>query len=565
MKRSFFIIPLLSLLLFSACQQQTEVTLSSDDYASPGGYVPEKFIPADVTLFASFSLTDDQQYEAFMNLQDRFESETDAESADFFANGFDQEFGQFGVSFEEDIVPALGDQYRAVMGVRALPTSVSPSEEGEVFAVLTLENPGLMKETMSTLVEAGELSERPLSKVTAYVDSEESTIMAVQGDLLVLSNSVLAFPELFELEDSLFDNENYALLMEQGDSSSMIYGAVFPQNLIDAQESLDAIGALSQAPVGALAYQSFWMSATDEGFDFDAYLQKDASEKDFSFLDFPRQEAYLYKDFPAAGLMAYMETFGLKQSMEQAAELEGEASLAELDANIRSLTGLSSDEFFSFLDKGMAFALHRDEGSIIPSFSIYADVSSDVSLASTFMDTMSQQLGAFTSLIASGVPGGISQSVERMQNADFDSFSMDLGFLADLAAPNPDGSASELKLLEGSSLNLRMGVIRDRMLITTSDAFMDEFYDSIEENEAFSALMRDELSQASEGLVLGDPSQLAGLFNEILNLRGDLGLPEPDQPSLQSMSEFLSNFGAFVASSESSEETVHFVGFLSLD
>lgn len=547
--RFVFFSTLISSVFLTACFGG-EAELGS--HVSEEGLIPEVYLPADLGMVLSYSLNDDEQFTAVQALEDKLGdvgrlSRTVAES-------FNSQFTAAGLSYETDLMPAFGDQFRWVYGAR-------PKEEGaEVFSVTTLTDPSKLVSVFDTLSDAGSFEKKVLSGRDVYVNADKSFYATIHEDLLLVSDTPENLVSMLDQdeEDSLWKVEHYQVAMEDIGQNFVFYGFLFPELY---NETVDLSGGLSIANIpAAIERQSIVVRAEAEGLSFDVNMLADkekAKDSDISFDVVPKADPYLYEEIPAEGLMAYFESYGLEQTLEQASKLGDETTgLDTLRESFRNYFGMDfDDEFMSWFDKGYVLALNQNDSGLFPGITLYVDSSSDPEHAKELMDKLDGQVSGLMSVFEEALPGAISKDTVQIQGEEFTKVSIDLS-----AMPRSESSPLP-SLVTGSVLQLIYGVLDERVLLTTATVWGEESPEMISDSVLYSKL-KDQLDGADQGLILLDAGEIADFAGDLRALREQLGL-DAGVASLD-FEQFLDGFIGLIAQSHTEAYSSTFSGYLML-
>jgi hypothetical protein len=543
--KKLILISLVFVLVLSACGRDKEF----DSHSSGEGLVPEAFVPGDVGVMFSYSLQNEEQYAAVMAMEAGLGDEGRMSRA--VLESLDVQFEGLDLDYEEDLLPAFGEQFRMLFGSRP------GGDEAEAFSVVTLADPDAMSEVLDKLVDAGELDFKNLSSLDAYVDEDGAFYATVYGDLLLLANEpegLVDMPDMDE-EDSLWGAEEYQDGLEDIGADYVFYGMIFPGVFEDDIELPGGFGVGSLPAV--TARQALVVRAAEKGLSFDILVKADkdaAEEAGVSFDTIPRAEPYLYEEVPSSGLMGYIESYGLQQTAAYKNALSGSGDTYDsLDTFFRAYFAMDlEDDILSFLDRGYVVALHQNGLGVMPGLTIFADVSSDEEGAEAFIDKLNEQVGGLTIVLDAALPGAVTKDTTEIGGADFDVLRIDLTEL------EREGDSPLPALVTASDISLAYGLLDDRLLITTALVWEEES-ESIADSSLFQSL-EEELDDLDEGLVLVDAQNIASFAASLRALREQLDLGT-DETSID-FEEFLEGFLGAIAAGETSSYKGRFGGFL---
>ncbi len=522
---------------------------SFEEQLSDEGLTPELYLPGDVGMVLSYSLRNDDQRAAVEALQDKMEGQDFTQTV---AESFNAQFSQAGLDYEKDLMPAFGESFRWIYAAR-------PGQETtEVFSITTLEDAAQLLEAFDTLAEAGAFEKKILSERDVYISEEDAFYVTVYDDLLFMASDAQNLVDMVEQKekDSLWAQDLYQEAIGNFGEEFILYGLLFPQNY-----SEDAgLATLSITDVAAVIdYQSLVVSADVKGLRFDVNVQANkekAQAAGFSFDAVPRAEPYLYEEVPSEGLMAYLESYGLKQTLEEADKLEGgEGSLDQLRVTFRNYFGMDFDEeFMSFFDKAYAFALHEN-GGLLPGISFLVDVSSDEEHAQELINKLDGQISGLTTVFQESLPDAIQKDTVMIGEFEYSRVVFDLSSIPRTAdSPIPS-------VITAGPIQLIYGTSDERLLISMAQVWEEEMGDSVADSVFYKNLDA-ELGGADQGLILLNADGLAGFLETLRALREQLGLEVSDQ-TLQ-MEAFLDQFYGAIARSETGAYSSTFTGYLML-
>ncbi len=521
-------------------------------HVSKDGLIPEQFMPADLGMVLSYSLNDDEQFAAVGVLEEKLGDA--GRLTRTVAESFNSQFSEVGLDYEKDLKPALGEQFRWVYGAR-------PKEEGaEVFSVTTLEDAGKLETVFDTLTDAGSFEKKVLSGMDVYMNADDHFYATIHDDLLLVSDTPENLVSMTEVasKDSLWEVEAYQDGMKEIGQNFVFYGFLFPELYND---SVDLSGGLSIANIpSAIERQSIVVRAADDGFSFDVNMlanKEKAKEAGLSFDVVPKADPYLYKEMPMEGLMAYFESYGLQQTLDQASKLgDDTSSMDTIREAFRNYFGMDfDDDFMSWFDKGYVLALSQNEEGLFPGITIYVDDSSDEEHAKELMDKVDGQLSGLMSIFEEALPGAVTKDTVTIQGEEFSKVTLDLTEL-----PRSENSPLP-SVVTGSSMQLIYGVLDGRVLITTATSWEQDDPETIADSVLYSKL-KGKLDSADQGLILLDAGQLADFATELRSLREQLGLDVSD--SALDLEDFLKGFSGAIAQSHTEAYSSMFSGYLML-
>lgn len=542
------VIALSSSLVLTGCFKKNETSNFSKSNL-------ERYVPADVSAVGSFSLEDEAQVKALRDIEKRLGN--DGRVSKTLTDGFENQLGESGLDFEQDLLPALGDNYRVLFASQKI------SEEDAIgYSVVSLEDPDALEASLDRLTEEGDLDNTKLNKFNAYVDSEANFYSSIQGNVLLISSTADGLVSMVEQDEktSLANDDTYKEVLKEAGSGNLFHVVLFPQNSPDMEEfSGFSIGSIP----AVLEYQSFALKAAANGFNFDAYVQADkelAKEQGVSFDNIPRSKPYLFAEVPSEDLMFYFESYGLQQTFEQAESLGDESgALDALDeATTSFLSADLQEELLAFMGKGYVVSAHQNGDSIVPGISFYVDASGDTGAAEAVLAQIDGQLSGLLILLQSALPGAITKGTTTVNGSAISQLVVDLSKI-DTAGT---GQSALPPVLGDTKISLSYGLVGDRLLITLADAWGGEGYINVAESDLYKELAK-ELGRVDEGLILLDAQGFASFVESLSELRGslDLGIDE----SQINFGEILDGFTGAIAASDTTSTNTHFRGIFKLN
>jgi hypothetical protein len=529
---------------------------------SAEGLLPEEFLPKDAGIFAGYSVMNDDQFAALQNLKTKADFAGDISKS--ISDRVDSSLSGLGLSYETDLKPALGGKFRLVYTEKpkeAINGEVAEESISEKFAVVTLMDPAKMQTILIAMVDGGRIMKQNVSGMDVYKGEDGVNYMAIHKDLLLIASdpeSLIAMTKL-EKGESLWDSETYQDFMEKGADESIFYGAVDPSSYTGGL-SAGLSGIATSGVAGVIKYEGVLVKAEESGFKFDFFVVADeekAKETDVVFDSIPKIKSYLLSEVPNQGLVIYVESYGLKQSMEDleksAAEEDEESSFAGIEEYARTYFGMDlKEDILAFLDKGYVFAFHKNGEEIIPGITIYADVSSAPDKARTFLDKLDGQITGLMITLEQALPGAVSKGTVDVNGEILNMVRVDMSKI-----PNTDGSPLPA-VVTTSSLEIVYGILGDRLLITTAPIWQGDAVEKVSDGSLYKSL--DQHVSNGEGLVLFDSGNAGEFFAALRALREQLQL-EISEPMLAA-EDVLKVFEGFIGRSETSKYEVHSSGYL---
>jgi hypothetical protein len=545
-----------SALIFSSCGEKK---VSFDEQASGSGLMPEQFIPSDIGMIFSYSLLNDEQFAATEKILEKIGNPEKA--SETISESFAKQFDGAEIDYQTDLEPAFGEQYRVVFAAKSGPETASGSTT-LAYSVIALQDSAALEVALKKLESDGKLSSEDVGGEDVFKSKDSAFYATLHEDLFFVSDSpesILGMIKMKEAE-SLWASDTYQNDIEKIGGDHVFYALIYPQLFNQMQSQIATAGLGVQGMAAILLNEGVVVRAESDGFRFDGFAtgdEKKAKElgTNVSFDSVPKTEAYLYKEIPSSGLMLYIESNGIKQTLEFAEELNSEDyDLESLGTSVKNYFGMDlKEEILSFLDKGYALALYQNNESIIPDGVIYFDVSSDEENAQKFIDKVDAQLSGLLVIVEQAIPGAVSKGTTEIEGVEISSLEIDLSTL-----PNVTGSTLPAAVT-GSSIKLSYGIIGDRLLISTSSSWEEEDFTPISKSGLYKQLSS-KLEDVDEGLILIDAEAIGNFLKSLKALRDELGLDVADF----SFEKLLDGFVGGIAAGKSEAYESKLGGFIKI-
>ncbi len=542
-----------SVVAFSSCGGGVDFS----SHTSASGLMPEKFLPANAGMIISYSLENDEQYQNVQKIEGALGDA--GRLSRTFADQFDASFKEVGLEYDRDLEPAFGDQFRFVYAARMVGSDTSTSTP-ETFSVVTLQDASRLENVFQVLVDAKEVDEKTVDGQTVYVNNDQGFYATIHEDLLLMASTadnLMAMTSQDE-DESLWATDEYQDALEDVQDDHVLYAMLFPAHYL-GDIDVPGIFTLNDIPT-VIDHQTLVVRADETGLRFQAYVNanKDkAKEADISFDQIPHEDPYLFEEVPGEHLLAYFESYGLKQSLEEAEKLgSGTDTLTMLRQNVRSYLGMDLDEdVLSFLDKGYAVALHKNGEGLFPGITVYVDVSSNSEKATELLNKMDGQLAGLMAVFESSLPGAFVKDTVDVDGNTLSRIKIDLS-----AVPRSEDSPLPAAVTD-SPIELVYGVMGDRLVLSTASVWENNDGEMISDGNLYGNLSG-QLEDVSEGLILADAQEIANFAAGLRALREQLNLQNSEGAS--SFEDFLNGFEGFIAKSHSGAYESLFSGYLEL-
>ncbi len=517
------------------------------EHSSASGLLPESFLPANASMVLSYSLMDEEQNAAFLALMTKVEDKNKASKT--VSESFAGALGQFNLDYDKDLAPAFGDKFRLVY--ETLPgTTTGSGSTVDAYTVITLADPVKMKNSMDFLVASGSLQKKTFNDYDAYVNDVDQFYSTIYQDLFFIANSADALMKMRDMKesDSLWNSDSYQASLKKVGANQVFYVLLYPENFGSG-------GALLSSSMAAvLNEEGIILRAEDGGLKVEGFAGADeekAKTAELKFDNAPKEKAYLLSEVPSENLMVYAESYGLKQSLTSGKITDSEG-FKNSSRTIQNYLGMNLEsEILSFMDKGFVIAANKNGEAIMPGISILFDVSSDAENATKFITKIDGQISGFMTILSAALPGAVTKEKSEINGASFDTLTIDFSKIGQTSLPS---------VLTANPIKLSYGIFDEKLLITTSDSWMNKKFVSVQDSDLYNELSP-KLEKAEEGLVLVNLQEIGSFAGLLVSLREQLGLPVDSEFDLE---KALDGFYALIASSETKSYEAKIEGFLEL-
>ncbi len=523
------------------------------EHASVSGLMPESFLPANASMVLSYSLMDDKQNDLVETLTEKVEDKNQAKKT--VSESLGSSLDKFNLNYEKDLAPAFGDRFRLVYET-APGVATASGQVTNSYTIITLEDAEKMKSTMDYLVSTGKLEKKTFNDYEAYVSEVDKFYSTIDRDLFFISDSadgLIAMRGMDESE-SLWSSSAYQTSLKKVGANHVFYVLIYPQN-VQGQ----AANVLASSMAAVLNEEGIVLRAQSEGLKVEGFANADeekAKAKELKFNNAPKKKAYLLSEVPSEDLMLYVESFGFQQSLT-AGKLTGADGFKNFAKTVQNYLGMNlEDEILSFMDKGFVISLNKNGDAILPGISLLIDVGSDKENATKFITKIDAQISGFMTILSAALPGAVTKDKVEINGTSFDSLTIDFSKM-----PASTGTVSTVaEALKNSPVKLSYGIIGDKLLITTSDAWLNKKFVPVKESDVYKELSP-KLAKSEEGLLIVNLQEIGSFTKVLMSLREKMGLPADTNFDIQ---KALDGFYALIASShtESYEATIE--GFLEL-
>lgn len=426
-QRSYFlgtIFTLCGLFLLSGCQQAPDQSYTSV-LVSKKGIEVERFLPTETIFFVKAGASSESQQKNLQQLLQHFPQEDQKALWDSIATSFNEYFKNENLTFEKDVLPAVGDNIQAAMAITKI--TVEQGEEEYVkksvpmdmlVFIPLVEAEQFAKVLDSALIQSG-FEKTQYNNVPLYGKNKESsseTYMALYEDILVIGNNKseiqAALDRVSKKETSLIEQENYQKTVTAlKDSIGIMYMdmPIFIKEMrkISTYQSMYQTGNTTQQMVTPayteiIKSEAISISAENDGLRFygKALINEEkAKELHIDPQDLASGAAYLYKKIPAEKVIYYGEAYNIKKVLElNATAYEQMEGFKEGLQNLKfflALQGIDAEkDLLAFMDKGFAFVI-REGYWLVPGIDLYIDAGSQPEGAEKVMEKIHNAINTY--------------------------------------------------------------------------------------------------------------------------------------------------------------------------
>lgn len=385
----------LSLLLFSGCQQAVESTAR---FTSKEGVKVEAFMPGDSFLLLKVGTRDADQLAGLKTLNAYFPNDPMGMIVSEFNQGFKKgaNLDEIGLDYEKDIVPILSDKsemYLALAPSREIDPGAAGKQSIGAVVAMTVADTGKFDNLIQKQLDKGKLIKNDYNGQTYY--SQEGVGYLVRYKDVVFVSTSLDFVKngldsLKNGKDLLAENANYMQAMDAYYKPSLAFAYGDFARVMDflAQTSAngeDVAKTLSTFNPGTVAKdiqsEVITLVAGNDGLRLTANIVG-REGSDFSKTMGGIERVYLADKIPGKDAVVYTEGSNLRKTYDQFIELgRTDAAFGENFKQMQDyLTAQGLDlekDVLTFMSKGFALAL-SDTGAVIPSLGVYLDASGNV-------------------------------------------------------------------------------------------------------------------------------------------------------------------------------------------
>lgn len=388
MKKYVVTLIALGALALTGCEQGVDNSNAKSGLVTSEGVKVESLLPEDTFMVMKLG-TDDIEQQAHMDkLASYFPQDAWASLMKELASDFNDDFGTLGVTFEGDLLPAIGDNAQLMAGFFG---EISEDEEPNILMVASFAQPKTFAGWMEDATSEGHGQKQTYKEFNIYNGPGEESYIVHYKDVLVMGSTVQLVKEAIDRAEngsaSLLSSASYQKGLENMPNALGFF-------YIDPSFSVDVLKADSKAVenldteyledlIEAIDGEFFAFSAEPNGIRIAGSVYGDPAKwKELEEIaNFDIDPSYLYKQLPGKGVMLYMESSGFQKSanamFQMYKNLEGFDDAMDSMKSALAAQGIDFDQdVLSFMDKGYAMGVY-DHDSIFPSFGIFIDASSN--------------------------------------------------------------------------------------------------------------------------------------------------------------------------------------------
>ncbi len=399
--RIFICCLVLSVIFIVGCMNKVdgESVLISEE-----GVKVESFFPSDVWVVFKLGSNDRNQIQNMNKLAEKFPINPLEFINQSIADGFNEDLEKYQLSYENDLLPALGDNWQVMF---AMAGDIENDSEPQMLFAIVPKDAQKIEELFEKLVkEGGEVVEYKQNSI--YRNPAESAFFARYEDVWLMGNSMEIIKESLDNVGNstrLLADRNYqsgvGKMQDQYGFFFINSGPFFSQIQKNqkASEELEGVQKMLDI-VSTVRGEFFGLTMEEEGMRIKGFIATDMGkwkELGLPVLDDLMMRPYLYKQLPGDNVAMYTESMNMKLSIEMMMDVYLEMrEMADVISTVKGflmMNGLDlEDDLLVFMDKGYAFELQTGEG-LLPYLGFYVDASSSPKSAKKVMAKIFDGIG----------------------------------------------------------------------------------------------------------------------------------------------------------------------------
>lgn len=440
-------------MLLTGCTSKVQL---HDSDKSAEGVELENYLPKNAMLAVSINLQDEGQRNDLKAIVEKFPQEKANEIIEGILDEIQMEFDDLETNIKEDLGPIFGDSPRimlAMSGSFALETEENP----DVYLLSTIADPGKLEALLDKWIENDPNYTKDILFNEIVVDNEDDDFyLAIYKDSFILTNKKQlrheALKRMKNNEESLLSHEMYKKVYEKTKKPNL--GTFY----LDYENYFDLIAQLQGEEYPMQLKEDFDLAIMMGIYAMNEGVMMLGVPEYGEPLDIPFHEPYLYNGIPGDNLIAYFESYGVKQMVDMAFEdwyefdEETSKEFRKAELLIKKTVDLDlREDVLSFMDKGVAFVWQRNQ-TMVPALSLYVDASSNPEGAQEVIDLIDAAMQqAYEDMLVHAPPSLDAEAIIKKEPAtigksDLHKLSFDFSQMSDedlLAAGLPSGIFTE--------------------------------------------------------------------------------------------------------------------------
>lgn len=389
MKKFFVALFACGLFVLGGCQQAGDDPNAHSGFTTSQGVKAESFLPQESFMVVKFGTDDAQQKANLEKLASYFPQEAWKNLMIELARDFNDEFAELGMTFEDDLLPAIGDNAQIMIGFFG---EISEEEEPDILAVLSFAQPDTFAGWMEAATSEGNGQKQSYKNYSIYNGPGQESYIVPYKDVLIMGSTVKIVKEAIDRAEaggpSLLGNSSYQKGLAKM-PNAMGFFFIDPRFSLKVLESdpevMKELGdtEFMEDVLEAIEGEFFAFSAEEDGIRIAGAVYGDVAKwKELEDIaNFDVEPAYLYRTLPGEGVLLYMESSNFQKSakamMQMYKNMEGFDEGMDAMKSALQAQGIDFDsDVLGFMDRGYAMGFY-DLGSIIPSFGMFVDASSN--------------------------------------------------------------------------------------------------------------------------------------------------------------------------------------------
>ncbi len=481
-------------MIISGCMNKVD---GDSVLVSDAGIKVESLLPSDVWMVFKFGSDDQTQLENMNKLAAKFPTNPLEFINQAMGEGFNQDFEKYGLSYEKDLLPAIGEDWQVMF---AMAGDIENDPEPQMIFAIVPNDAQRIEDMLAKLVEDGGEIEQ-YKEYNIYFNPAESIFFTRYEDIWLVANTGEIIKESLDNVGNgtrlLADKKYQSGVQRMQDQYGFFFinpGYVFSQiqKDQDASEGLKEVQKMLDI-ASTVRGEFFGLTMEEDGIRVKGFIAMDMGkwkELDLPVFDYSAMQSYLYKQLPGDNVALYMESANMKLSIEMMIEMYSDmremANVISMVKGSLMMNGLDlEDDLLVFMDKGYVFELQTGDG-LIPYFGFYVDASSSPESAKKVMTKISDGIGGY--FREEGVDEKVLDAVKNEQvecGGECYMFTFDFNELP------ADAKENVVPELMKEPIKFSYGVNSDNLAyFTLYPDFGEEEYETLEQNTDFQEAMK---------------------------------------------------------------------------